>query len=154
LVDYLKKAGALHSNLIAVHCTNLSQKELEELSRAGAGVVLCPRSNAHLKVGKPPLRELLGYPKLALGTDGLSTNLSLSVVEELRSLYYAWGGEVGVRELLPTITVNGARVLKVESYGKEAVFTFLKCTKTYEEPFSPLLLEGLEFEILDFSRPV
>ncbi len=152
LTEYLKKAGALNELLIAVHCTNLTPKELDQLKEAGAGIVLCPRSNAHLKVGKPPLLELLGYPKLALGTDGLSTNTSLSVLRELQALYYSYGGEVGVKELLPLITTGGAKTLGIEEYGKRAVFTFLKCEKVYPEPFSPLLLEELEFELLDFSR--
>jgi len=151
LTDYLKRAGALTPLLIAVHCTNLTARELCDLTRAGAGIVLCPRSNAHLKVGKPLLKELLGYEKLAIGTDGLSTNTSLSVVDELKALYYAYGGEVSVRELLPLITTGGAEVLGIEDYGKKAVFTFLRCENPYPEPYSPLLSEGVEFEILDFS---
>jgi len=151
LTDYLKRAGALTPLLIAVHCTNLTKGELQDLTQAEAGIVLCPRSNAHLKVGRPPLRELLGYEKLAIGTDGLSTNTSLSVVNELKALYYAHGGEVGVRELLPLITTGGAKVLRIEDYGKRAVFTFLKYENPYPEPYSPLLSEGVEFEILDFS---
>jgi len=151
LTDYLERAGALTPFLIAVHCTNLTKGELYQLAEAGAGVVLCPRSNAHLKVGRPPLKELLGYEKLALGTDGLSSNLTLSVVDELKALYYACWGEVRVKELLPLITVGGARVLGIEDYGERAVFTFLKCKRAYSEPYSPLLLEGVEFEILDFS---
>ncbi len=154
LTEYLKRAGALSELLIAVHCTNLTKRELEELTKTNAGIVLCPRSNAHLKVGKPPLKELLGYEKLAIGTDGLSTNTSLSVVEELKAIYYGHGGEVSVRELLPLITSSGAKVLRIEEYGKRAVFTFLRCEIVYPEPFSPLLSEGLEFEILDFSQPL
>jgi len=152
LTDYLKRAGALTPLLIAVHCTNLTERELHDLTEAGAGIVLCPRSNAHLKVGRPPLKELLGYGKLALGTDGLSTNTSLSVVDELKVLYYSCGGEVGVRELLPLITTGGAGVLGIDDYGKRAVFTFLKYENPYPEPYSPLLSEAVEFEILDFSN--
>ncbi|WP_457679937.1 amidohydrolase family protein [Thermovibrio sp.] len=152
LVEYLKMAGALNEKLIAVHCTNLKEEELLKLTEVEAGIVLCPRSNAHLKVGRPNLKAVLGYGKLALGTDGLSTNTSLSVVSELKAFYYSYGGEVSVRELLPLITTGGAEVLGIENYGKEAVFTFLKCETTYPEPFSPLLLEGIDFEILDFSQ--
>ncbi|MEO2066402.1 MAG: amidohydrolase family protein [Desulfurobacteriaceae bacterium] len=154
LTDYLERTGALNSYLIAVHCTNLKERELKKLTEVGAGIVLCPRSNSHLKVGKPPLKELLGYEKLAVGTDGLSTNTSLSVVEEIKALYYSYGGKVSIKELLPLITIGGARVLGIEDYGKKAIFTFLKCKDIYPEPFSPLLTEGLEFEILDFSKPL
>ncbi len=155
LTDYLKKAGALNENLIAVHCTNLSERELEELKEAGSGIVLCPKSNCHLKVGFPKVEELIGYDKVALGTDGMSTNNSLSVLSELRTLYYKLEGRVRVKELLPMITTNGGRVLGIEDYGKEAVFTLLKEEKKeFQDPFSPLLLEGVNVEVLDFSSPL
>ncbi|WP_456455710.1 amidohydrolase family protein [Thermovibrio sp.] len=155
LTDYLKKAGALNENLIAVHCTNLSPKELEELKRANSGIVLCPKSNCHLKVGFPKVEELIGYDKVALGTDGLSTNNSLSVLSELRTLYYKLEGKVRVKELLPMITVNGGRVLGIENYGEKAVFTFIKEEKKeFQDPFSPLLSEETNTEILDFSSPL
>ncbi len=150
LVDYLRKAGALISNLIAVHCTNLSEWELDLLTSAGASVVFCPRSNVHLKVGFPNVEHLLGYEKVALATDGLSSNVNLSVVEELKTVYYSLEGRVSVRELLPLITTSAARSLSIEDYEERALFTFLHSGSSVADPYAALL-QGKEFKVLDYT---
>ena len=61
-VDYLEKAQALCELTIAVHCTTLSTRELDVLMERGVSIVLCPRSNLHLKTGFPQVKHLLGYP--------------------------------------------------------------------------------------------
>jgi len=150
LIDYLKKAGALNENLIAVHCTNLSERELDSLMEAGSSIVLCPRSNVHLKVGFPNVEHLLGYEKLSLATDGLSSNLNLSVVDELKTVYYSLQGRVSVRELFPLITTSAARVLGLEDYGREALFSFLPSENVELDPFS-VLLKAKSFKLLDYT---
>ena len=151
VTEYLEKAGALNELTIAVHCTNLSRKELDRLMEKGASIVLCPRSNIHLKTGFPDVEHLIGYEKLGIGTDGLSTNLSLSVVEEIKVIYYRLEGRVPLRELFKLITSGGAKVLGIEDYGKRALFTLVKGDKKLKTPFDLLLYEPLRFEILDFS---
>jgi cytosine/adenosine deaminase-related metal-dependent hydrolase len=151
VVDYLEKAGALSELTIAVHCTNLSRKELDKLVEKGASIVLCPRSNIHLKTGFPDIEHLLGYEKLGIGTDGLSTNISLSVVEEIKVIYYRLEGRVPLRELFKLITLGGAKALGIRDYGKQALFTLVKSDKELETPFDLFLYEPLRFEILDFS---
>ena len=117
----------------------------------GASIVLCPRSNIYLKTGFPDVEHLIGYEKLGIGTDGLSTNLSLSVVEEIKVIYYRLEGRVPLRELFKLITSGGAKVLGIEDYGKRALFTLVKGDKKLKTPFDLLLYEPLRFEILDFS---
>ncbi len=154
VVSYLEKAGALFENTVAVHCVNLSRKELEILMERGASIVLCPRSNAHLKVGFPDFEFLLDYDRVAVGTDGLSSNVSLSIFGELKAIYYALEGAVSLRKLLKLATCGGAEVLGVEDYGKRAVFTAVPFSGKLNTPFDLLLFEGLTFEILDFSSPL
>ncbi len=154
IVDYIEKAGALNENLIAVHCTNLSESELDRLMEAGASIVLCPRSNIHLKVGFPKVEHLLGYDRLGLGTDGLSSNVNLSITDEIRTLYYSLGGRVSVRELFSLITVSGARALGLDEYSKEPVFTFSPSDELKLDPFSHLLDSKSEFKILRVSEKV
>lgn len=150
LIDYLRKTGALNENLIAVHCTNLSERELDSLTEAGASIVLCPRSNVHLKVGFPKVEHLLGYEKLSLATDGLSSNLNLSVVDELKAVYYSLHGKVSVRELFPLITTSAAKALGLEDYGREALFSFLPSETPELDPFSALL-KAKSFKLLDYT---
>ncbi len=154
VISYLDKAGALFENTIAVHCVNLNRRELEILVERGSSVVLCPRSNIHLKVGLPDFEFLLDYDKVGIGTDGLSSNTSLSIFEELRAIYYVLEGRVSLRRLLELATSGGAKVLGIEDYGKRAVFTAVPFDDKLETPFDLLLFEGLTFEILDFSSPL
>jgi cytosine/adenosine deaminase-related metal-dependent hydrolase len=85
------------------------------IAGSGATVVLCPRSNAHLGVGTAPagLYKKAGVP-LALGTDSLASNASLSLWDELafaRTVY----PEFSPRELLSIATCGGARALGLAS---------------------------------------
>ncbi len=150
IVDYLSKAGAVNEKLIAVHCTNLTKKELDILMEANASIVLCPRSNLHLKVGFPQVEHLLGYNKLALATDGLSSNINLSVVEELKTVYYRLEGRVSLKELFHSITGYAAKALHIHNYGEKAVFTFAPSERVDRDPFT-FLLGAKELKILDYT---
>ena len=149
LIDYIEKAGALNENMIAVHCTNLSRRELDTLMKSGCGIVLCPRSNIHLKTGFPDVEHLIGYEKVAIGTDGLSTNVSLSVVSEIRTIYYKLEGTIPVKKLFRLITSGGAKTLGIENYHQKPCFTFCKTEQKVEDPFDLFLSDSLTFEILD-----
>lgn len=48
----LSELGLIHDRLIAVHMTNLTEPEIEELVTTGASVVHCPASNLKLASGK------------------------------------------------------------------------------------------------------
>lgn len=137
LIDYLRKADALHENTIAVHCTNLSEKEIEMLIKHNASIVLCPRSNLHLKVGFPNVEPFIGYEKIALGTDGMSTNLSLNVLEELKTLYYRLDCKVSLKKLFYTVTLGGANTLRIENYRVSPIFSYTP--QTPENPLDFLL---------------
>ncbi len=149
LVEYLELARALNENLIAVHCTNLSRSELKRLMDAGAGIVICPRSNLHLNVGFPDVELLQSYPKLALGTDGLSSNVSLSVLSEIRTVYYKLRGKVSLKNLLRAATFGGAEVLQLKDYFKSPVFTKVSSERKIVDAFDSLLLESASVELFD-----
>jgi len=51
-----------------------------------------------------------------LGTDSLASNTSLSIWEELKTLYSAFP-EVSPEILLQMATLNGARILEYENLG-------------------------------------
>ena len=129
LIDYIEKAGALNENMIAVHCTNLSKRELDTLMKSGCGIVLCPRSNIHLKTGFPDVDHLIDYEKVGIGTDGLSTNVSLSVVSEIRTIYYKLEGAIPVKKLFRLITSGGAKTLGIENYHQNLALPFAKQNK-------------------------
>ena len=79
--------------------------------------VLCPRSNNYISRIEPQSVELLrhGGPNIniCIGTDSLSSNWSLSMVEEMKMFR-----NVPLAELLQWATINGAKALGVDDrYG-------------------------------------
>lgn len=60
---------------ILIHMTHPTKKEIENVAAAGAGVVFCPRCNAVLGSGFPPVASILkSGVKAGLGTDNLMIN--------------------------------------------------------------------------------
>ncbi len=60
---------------LLVHMTNADEQDIRLAAGKGAAVVCCPRSNAILGTGSPPVRELLASGmKIGLGTDNLMIN--------------------------------------------------------------------------------
>ncbi len=102
-------AGALGPGTLVVHAVDLDDEDRALLSRSGATVVLCPRSNRHVSGRLPDLPRLLaaGIP-LAVGTDSLASSPSLAPLDELRTLRAAFPGvEPGA---LLALAWNGAAV--------------------------------------------
>ena len=65
------------------HCVQANQVELDYLAQMGHTIAHCPRSNRYLGVGRLPI-ENLKLP-FSLATDGLSSNDSLNIFDELRA---------------------------------------------------------------------
>lgn len=118
-VEYAASLGALAADVVLVHLADARPEELARVARAGAPVVLCPRSNAWITGSAPPVRELLAAGlEPALGTDSLASCASLDVLEEAASL--ARSGAVSADELLRMATWNGAKVLGISELGRFA----------------------------------
>jgi len=67
----VKLALKFRPNLI-VHATHVTEEEIEEIASTKTPVVVCPRANALLRSGFPPVRKLLDAGvKVALGTDNV-----------------------------------------------------------------------------------
>ncbi|HTP25932.1 MAG TPA: amidohydrolase family protein [Anaeromyxobacteraceae bacterium] len=76
---------------LVVHAVDLSDEDVALISRAGATVVLCPRSNLHIGGRLADLPRLLAAAiPLAIGTDSLASSPSLSPLGELSALRHAF----------------------------------------------------------------
>lgn len=111
-VGWLAELGVLNGRVSAVHCVHLNPSDAEALKRHGVQIVLCPRSNDKLYVGKAPLYlfKKLGIP-LALGTDSLASNDSLSLWDEMRYLLNAFADLLEPREVFAMATLGAAGAL-------------------------------------------
>ena len=135
---YLESIGFLENAPTLVGCNHLSETDLQVLVKSGSKVVHSPRSNAHLKLGNPPLKKLsaLGVP-IALGTDGAGSLYSLSLWDEMRTIqdHYPKADQPKPLELLTMATLNGARALGLDhrvgslTPGKEADFIAIHAPK-------------------------
>lgn len=117
-LECLQNAGGLRRDTLLVHGVHLNKREIEEVAASGASVALCPRSNARLHCGKAPAGEYLraGVP-LALGTDSLASNSSLSIWDEMAFALQWFNGELSPRQLLHMATSGGARALGLSDAG-------------------------------------
>ena len=98
---------------IIVHYTKCTDEDIREAAKKEISVVVCPRSNASLKVGFPPVRELFDAGvNVALGTDNVMIN-SPDMWREMEFLYKAsllFDGLTSL-EVLKAASVNGGRAI-------------------------------------------
>ncbi|MBN1958305.1 MAG: amidohydrolase family protein [Desulfuromonadales bacterium] len=132
-VEYLQQQGGLISENLLVHGVQLNDDEIEVLARHNMSLVLCPRSNTKLNVGKAPAGKLFAAGvKLSLGTDSLASNDSLSIWDEMNSAASCFVGELDAPTLFRLATQGGAEALRVDDrlgtleLGKQAGFQVLK----------------------------
>ncbi len=111
---YLDRYGALVPGTLLVHGVQFDAAAIRRLARAEVSVVLCPRSNARLGVGRAPVESYLCQGvNLALGTDSLASNDSLSLWEEMAFAREVYGPALDPVRLLAMATVGGARALQL-----------------------------------------
>ncbi len=131
--QYLQQQGGLFPGNLLVHGVQLNQAEIELLAARQMALVLCPRSNARLDVGQAPVAKLLAAGvSLAIGTDSLASNDSLSVWDELTFAHQWFQGQLDAPTLFRMATHGGAAALGLEqrlgslAVGKDASFQVLQ----------------------------
>jgi formimidoylglutamate deiminase len=85
-IEWLATHTALDRRWLLVHATHATPAEIDAVARSGAGMVLCPSTEANLGDGLADLRDWLdaGVP-LAIGSD---SHVTRAWAEELRWLEY------------------------------------------------------------------
>ncbi len=110
-------------NLSFTHCVEASDADLEKIRNLGASINHCVTSNRILNNSKLDLSRLKNIP-FTIGTDGLSSNNSLSMFDELRNVLMIHSNENIVdfsKILLKAATLNAAKALGLNkgSLGKD-----------------------------------
>jgi cytosine/adenosine deaminase-related metal-dependent hydrolase len=127
--ELLNRHGLLTPATLAVHCVHVTMSDALTLKGRGVSIAICPRSNERLDVGPAPLHlfKKLGIP-LALGTDSLASNDSLSLWDEMRYAMDAFPQHLSPADLFRMVTVGGASALGIHAncgsleVGKRADF--------------------------------
>jgi formimidoylglutamate deiminase len=85
-IDWLARTLPLDARWQLVHATHATPAEIDAVAASGAGVVICPTTEANLGDGLPDLPRWLAHATpLAIGSD---SHVSRSATEELRWLEY------------------------------------------------------------------
>ena len=84
--DFLYQFQGLEK-LSFTHCVRANKKELKQIHDLGASIIHCPTSNRLLSNTSLNLSYLEDIP-LAMGTDGLSSNHSLNLFEEIKNALF------------------------------------------------------------------
>ncbi|MCL2562062.1 MAG: amidohydrolase family protein [Rikenellaceae bacterium] len=106
--------------ILLIHNTFITREDVSALAAHfgdGLTFVLCPRSNRYINDAAPPAKMLLeAGVRVALGTDSLASNTSLSMLDEVRVLCEEGG--VSLLTALGWATLAGAQALGVdEQFG-------------------------------------
>jgi len=113
--EFLKQIE--NKNVLLTHAVWAGNDELDKIATAGHTIIHCPRSNRLLGCGRLKLEKLssLKIPWL-LGTDGLSSNSSLNLWDEMRSalmMHNELGLESLALDLLKAVTSKAANALNL-----------------------------------------
>lgn len=130
--EFFDRHGLLTPATLAIHCVHVTPADAQILRKRGVTVCLCPRSNDRLDVGRAPLHlfRKLDIP-LALGTDSLASNDSLSLWDEMRFALDLFTGELSPADLFRMATTGGAAALGLSGVlgsldvGKRADFQII-----------------------------
>ena len=83
--EVVAETGLLDLGMLAAHCVHLSEEEIKIIKDKKVRVAHNPGSNMKLASGISPVTKLLAEGvKVALGTDGASSNNNLDMLEEMR----------------------------------------------------------------------
>ncbi len=123
------------------HAVQATQKELDYLADKGHSIAHCPRSNRYLGCGRLEIENLnLPY---SIATDGLSSNDSLNIFDELRAalmLHHQAPMPELANRLIQSVTSDAADILRLncgriakDKLADFAVVTLKEAPKREEE---------------------
>lgn len=102
-----------------VHCLFANQAVLSKISKLGGFIISCPRSNRllnNLYLNLQDLKNLCLSP--IFSTDGLSSNYSLNLIEEIRNAFFAYphlDATELAKDLILGITSSPAKALGIQN---------------------------------------
>lgn len=155
----LADAGLLGSQVLAAHCVQADEEEIELLFAHDVAVAHCPRSNALLGCGIAPLTALREAGiRVCIATDSPASTPSFDMFDEMRAAIAGARardrrpGALTAAEALELATLGGASALGLEDEtgsiapGKQADLTVLSLAGSpylpWEDPVTATVLGG------------
>ena len=151
-IDYLDSIGFLGSEVTAIHCVWVSDREIDLMRETGTSVSHNPESNMKLASGVAPVPLMLKKGvTVALGTDGCGSNDNMDMIEEMRSAAFLHkvanldASIISSFDVLKMATINGAKSVGLEKelgsleVGKKADITIVNMESVHLRPFNDLV---------------
>lgn len=147
-VRYVLQWGLMDvPELLAVHCTQIDDDDIDVLASRDVAVAFCPRCNAKLGMGVLPVRKLLTRGvRVGIGTDSPASNNTMDMFDEMRiGLLIQRAVDAHeqfhvARKFVKLATFDAARALRVESRigslepGKDADIIAVDLSHTHQLP--------------------
>lgn len=164
-VEYFADLDILDESTLLVHCVHLDAGDIALIAGNDSKICLCPHSNEFLGVGAAPVKAILDAGILpAIGTDSITSNLSLDMWREMEKIYKDHPAVAPV-DIFSMATSWGAAALHHDDdygtleVGKRADFIhvssgkILDCTEK-EDIYRVLVSEGRPEEISHITAHV
>lgn len=149
--DIIRGIRKLSPNFI-VHGTHASKTDVKHLKKEEIPVIVCPRANAYLGVGIPPIKRFVNADiKLCIGTDNVMLNAPnfFREFDYLVRIARLQGITIRPKKILKMVTINPGKFLKGPHYLGEGtpadffVFDLEKPNvKGINSPCTALILRG------------
>lgn len=147
-VHYLVNWGILDApNVLAIHCCNVSDRDIDKLAQRDVAVAYCPVSNAKLSMGSAPVHKFLrAGMRVGLGTDSPAASDSLDPIDCMRVgllLQRAISGRrdfINTESMVRMATLGAAEALKLDDRigsleaGKQADIIAVDLSNSHHTP--------------------
>jgi 5-methylthioadenosine/S-adenosylhomocysteine deaminase len=147
-VRYILNWGVLDApNVLAVHCVQVNDDDIEKLAEKDVAIAFCPRINAQLAMGVAPLRKFLKAGiRVGLGTDSPAATDVTDPIAEMRiglliqRSVDSRGEFLKARDMVCMATLGGAEALGLENtvgsldVGKKADIIAIDLSNSNQAP--------------------
>ena len=121
-IEKLKKLGCLGNKTILAHCVHLTDNDVNIIKSNDVKIAHCPSSNLKLNSGKMRFQYLLDNNCfLTLGTDGASSNNTLSMLNEMKIASFSAKDQANspvagkAEDIFKIATKNGAEAFGINA---------------------------------------
>ena len=121
-VELLYKWGIMGPKTLFAHAVHLNDDEIRLVKKTGTVLAHCPSSNLKLGSGQMNLQKYLDEGlKITLGTDGVSSNNSLSMISEMKTAALSAKNKAGsvlagkVDDIFQIATKNGFNAFGIDA---------------------------------------
>jgi 5-methylthioadenosine/S-adenosylhomocysteine deaminase len=164
-VKYMENWDVFETKVLAVHCIQMSDYDIDVLKKYDVSIAHCPRTSAKLGMGVAPLSKFFKRGMIVgLGTDSPASNYTMDFFDEMRVGILLQRGvskdvnSLSARKFVQMATLEGAKALRMEDKigslkpGKEADIIVVDLSEAHqffgEDPYTLLVYRASQENII------